>query len=73
MTVELGEDGKPKYRGSGKDLSYRDEVNNEKFIPHVIEPSAGADRGASWLSCAKPYCEDEAPDDKRQAANANRL
>ena len=43
MEVELGENGKPKHRGSGKDLTYRDEMTNEKFIPHVIEPSAGAD------------------------------
>ena len=52
MTLELADNGKPKYRGSGKDLSYRDEITNDKFIPHVIEPSAGADRGR-WHSCAK--------------------
>lgn len=63
MTVELGEDGKPKHRGSGKDLSYRDEVTNEKFVPHVIEPSAGADRGALAFLC-EAYTEDEAPDEK---------
>ena len=28
LTVELGPDGKPKYRGSGRDLTYRDEVTN---------------------------------------------
>ena len=32
------------YKGSGKDLTYFDEATREKFIPHVIEPSAGADR-----------------------------
>jgi len=63
--VELNEHGKPKYRGSGKDLSYRDEATNEKFIPHVIEPSAGADRGALAFLC-EAYTEDEAPDDKGQ-------
>ncbi len=63
MTVELGENGKPKYRGSGKDLSYRDEATNEKFIPHVIEPSAGADRGALAFLC-EAFTEDEAPDEK---------
>ena len=63
MEVEVGEDGKPRHRGSGKDLSYRDEVTNEKFIPHVIEPSAGADRGVLAFLC-EAYTEDEAPDEK---------
>ncbi|WP_146533177.1 glycine--tRNA ligase [Rubripirellula reticaptiva] len=62
MTVELGENGKPKYRGSGKDLSYRDEATNEKYVPHVIEPSAGADRGVLAFLC-EAYTEDEAPDE----------
>lgn len=65
MQVELNEHGKPKYRGSGKDLSYRDEATNEKFIPHVVEPSAGADRGVLAFLC-EAYTEDEAPDDKGQ-------
>ena len=29
---------------SGVDLSYRDPVDNRKFIPHVIEPTFGMDR-----------------------------
>jgi len=29
---------------SGKDLMYHDPVTNEKFYPHVIEPSGGCDR-----------------------------
>ncbi|MBI2593467.1 glycine--tRNA ligase, partial [Candidatus Daviesbacteria bacterium] len=29
---------------SGTDLSYRDPVTSEKFIPHVIEPTFGMDR-----------------------------
>jgi len=29
---------------SGKDLSYFDSQTNERYIPYVIEPSAGADR-----------------------------
>ena len=44
--VELGADGKPKHKGSGKDLTLlRRRLTNERFMPHVIEPSAGADRG----------------------------
>ena len=63
LEVELGPDGKPKYKGSGRDLTYRDEVTNERFTPHVIEPSAGADRGALAFLC-EAYHEDAAPDDK---------
>ncbi|MCE9555324.1 MAG: glycine--tRNA ligase [Planctomycetes bacterium] len=62
LKVELGPDGKPKWRGSGKDLSYRDELTNERYVPHVIEPSAGADRGTLAFLC-EAYCEDEAPDE----------
>lgn len=29
---------------SGEDLSYRDPISGEKFIPHVIEPTFGVDR-----------------------------
>lgn len=63
MEVELNEHGKPKYRGSGKDLTYRDDISNDRFTPHVIEPSAGADRGALAFMC-EAYTEDEAPDEK---------
>jgi glycyl-tRNA synthetase len=63
LTVELGDDGKPRHRGSGRDLTYRDDVSNERFTPHVIEPSAGADRATLAFLC-EAYCEDSAPDDK---------
>jgi glycyl-tRNA synthetase len=63
LEVELGEDGNPKYRGSGKDLTYRDEASGERYTPHVIEPSAGADRATLAFLC-EAYREDEAPDDK---------
>ena len=62
LVVQLGEDGKPRWKGSGKDLSYRDDLTNEKYVPHVIEPSAGADRATLAFLC-EAYCEDEAPDD----------
>ncbi len=65
MEVELGDDGKPRHRGSGKDLSYRDELTGERFVPHVIEPSAGADRGVLAFLC-EAYTEDEAPDENGQ-------
>ncbi len=62
MEVEKDENGKPRHRGSGRDLTYRDEVTGEKFVPHVVEPSAGADRGALAFLC-EAYREDEAPDE----------
>ena len=63
LQVELGPDGKPRWRGSGKDLSYRDEATGERYVPHVVEPSAGADRAALAFLC-EAYDEDQAPDDK---------
>ncbi len=62
LEVEKDEHGKPKYRGSGKDLTYRDELTGERFTPHVIEPSAGADRATLAFLC-EAYTEDEAPDE----------
>lgn len=63
LEVQLGEDGKPVHRGSGKDLTYRDDATNERFTPHVIEPSAGADRATLAFLC-EAYTEDTAKDDK---------
>ena len=63
LNVELNEHGQPKHRGSGKDLSYFDDQSRKRFIPHVIEPSAGADRGTLAFLC-ESYHLDEQPDDK---------
>lgn len=63
LQVQVGADGKPVWRGSGKDLTYRDEESNEKYVPHVIEPSAGADRATLAFLC-EAYVEDKAPDEK---------
>ncbi len=63
LELQLDSDGKPKWKGSGKDLSYRDDLTNEKYTPHVIEPSAGVDRSTLAFLC-EAYSEDEAPDDK---------
>jgi glycyl-tRNA synthetase len=62
LVVEAGPDGKPRHRGSGKDLSYFDDVTRERFVPHVIEPSAGADRAVLAFLC-DAYHEDEVPDE----------
>jgi glycyl-tRNA synthetase len=64
LTVELGPDGKPKYKGSGKDLSYYEEATKERFIPHVIEPSAGADRATLAFLC-EAYHEEEVKGEQR--------
>jgi glycyl-tRNA synthetase len=64
FVVETGPDGKPRHKGSGKDLSYFDEVTREKYVPHVIEPSAGADRAALAFLC-EAYAEDEIGGEKR--------
>jgi glycyl-tRNA synthetase len=48
---------------SGKSLEYFDEETKQKFIPHVVEPSAGVDRTVLALIC-EAYSEDQAPDDK---------
>jgi len=37
--------------GSGKTLEYFDEETRERFIPHVVEPSAGCDRTVLALIC----------------------
>ncbi len=54
--------GNAKHKGSGKDLSYFDDSISDpekrRFIPHVIEPSAGADRGVLALLC-EAYRHDE--------------
>ncbi|MGQ9564164.1 MAG: glycine--tRNA ligase [Thermogutta sp.] len=63
LVVELNAGGQPKYRGSGRDLTYFDEETRERFIPHVIEPSAGADRAALAFLC-EAYAEDIVPDEK---------
>lgn len=62
LAVELNVDGKPKYRGSGKDLSYFDDQTRQRYVPHVIEPSAGADRALLAFLC-DAYSEDEVPDE----------
>ncbi len=36
---------------SGKPLDYYDQERNEKFVPHVVEPSAGVDRTTLALIC----------------------
>jgi len=58
---------------SGKELSYYDEVTKEKYIPYVIEPSAGADR-ATLAFIIDAYQEEKVRGEKRVVlALQNRL
>ena len=51
------------HKASGKPLDYFDEETKERFVPHVVEPSAGVDRTVLALIC-DAYDEDSAPDEK---------
>ena len=56
-------DLKTHQESSKQDLSYLDQESGERFIPYVIEPAAGVDRGA-LVFLLDAYAEDEAPDAK---------
>jgi glycyl-tRNA synthetase len=51
---------------SGKSMEYFDDESKEKYIPHVVEPSAGVDRIALALLCSA-YAEETTTDEKGQA------
>ena len=63
LVVEKGEDGKPKYPGSGKDFTILNEETKERYVPHVIEPAAGADRTVLAFIC-NAYNEETVTNDK---------
>jgi len=48
---------------SGRPIEYFDEATKEKFIPHVVEPSAGCDRTALALIC-EAFSEEQVTDAK---------
>ena len=50
---------------SGKSMEYFDDESKERFIPHVVEPSAGVDRIALALLCSA-YDEETTTDEKGQ-------
>jgi glycyl-tRNA synthetase len=50
-------------KACGKDQDYFDEETRERFIPHVVEPSAGADRTVLAVLC-EAYDEETLTDDK---------
>lgn len=51
---------------SGKPLDYYNEETKERFVPHVVEPSAGADRTVLALIC-EAFAEETVTDDKGKA------
>ncbi len=63
LVVETDDEGNPSHRGSGKDLTYFNDETRERYVPHVIEPAAGADRATLAFIC-EAFHEDEQPDDK---------
>jgi glycyl-tRNA synthetase len=48
---------------SGQDLTYFDQEHDRRYVPHVIEPAAGADR-ATLAFLLAAYDEEEVPDAK---------
>ena len=50
---------------SGKSMEYFDDETKEKYVPHVVEPSAGVDRICLALICAAYTEEEIAPGDVR--------
>jgi glycyl-tRNA synthetase len=50
-------------KGAGKSLVYFDEETKEKFLPHVVEPSAGCDRTVLALIC-EAFDEEKLVDEK---------
>jgi glycyl-tRNA synthetase len=53
---------------SGKSMDYFDEPAKTRYIPHVIEPSAGVDRTVLALIC-HAYHEEQVPDEKGNPEN----
>jgi len=56
---------------SGKSLDYFDEETKEKYIPHVVEPSAGVDRIALAVLC-EAYREEWVPAKGEEGAEVRR-
>jgi glycyl-tRNA synthetase len=50
-------------KASGKPLEYFDEETKTKYIPHVVEPSAGVDRTVLAVLC-EAYAEETVKDDE---------
>jgi len=51
-------------KASGKDLSYFDDIIRERYLPHVVEPSAGVDRSLLTV-LIDAYHEEQVRDEQR--------
>ncbi len=51
-------------KASGKDLSYFDDETKERFLPHVIEPAAGATRATLAFLCGA-FAEEKVIDEEK--------
>ena len=51
-------------RASGRDMSYFDDIVRDRYIPHVVEPSAGVDRTMLTLMI-DAYHEEQVRDEQR--------
>ena len=51
-------------KASGKDLSYFDDIIRERYLPHVVEPSAGVDRSMLTI-LIDAYHEEQVRDEQR--------
>jgi glycyl-tRNA synthetase len=58
-------------RASGRDLSYFDDIIRERYIPHVVEPSAGVDRTMLTLMI-DAYQEEEVRGEQRVVLRLHR-
>ena len=58
-------------RASGKDLSYFDDIKRERYLPHVVEPSAGVDRTMLTL-LIDAYHEEEVRGEQRVVLKLDR-
>src|SRR5438094_2245358 len=51
-------------KASGRDLSYFDDIIRERYVPHVVEPSAGVDRSMLTV-LIDAYHEEQVRDEQR--------
>ena len=58
-------------KASGKDLSYFDDIKRERYVPHVVEPSAGVDRTMLTLMI-DAYHEEEVRGEQRVVLKLDR-
>ena len=63
MAYRTDYDLKVHQEGAGKPLEYFDEETKARFLPHVVEPSAGCDRTVLALIC-EAFDEETLTDDK---------